>query len=164
MLYGNSKKIRTKMYGSWHVIFFSKDGSSLKTGRMSCLFCVRITDSSHTSFPLTFVPVPISVHLKYPVPCCLCGFWGQSRCFCVGSWCLWWVILLNVHSISFSEHSHIQSIPPHILEMAVMTCFGGYVHEKFQSVFLCGSSQSFLLQNISELGVCALLLYSFCDE
>lgn len=87
----------------------------LKIGRMRCLFCVRITDSSHTSFPLTFVPVPISVDLKYPVPCCLCGFWGQSRCFCVGSWCLWWVILLSIYSISSSVHSHIQTIRPHIL-------------------------------------------------
>lgn len=151
------------MYGSWHIIFFLRM-DLLKTGRMSCLFCVRITDSSHTSFPLTFVPVPISVHLKYPVPCCLCGFWGQSRCFCVGSWCLWWVILLSIYS-SLPQYILTSKVfDPIFWKMAVMTCFGGYVYEKFQSVFLCGSSQSFLSQNISELGVSALLHDNFCAE
>lgn len=37
-----------------------------KQAELVVCLCVRITDSSHTSFPLTFVPVPISVHLKYP--------------------------------------------------------------------------------------------------
>lgn len=128
-----------------------------KTGRISCLFCVRITNSSHTSFPLTFVPVSISVYSKYPVPCCLCGSWGQSRCFCVGSWSLWWVILLSVYSLPLYVFSHPKYSIPYSVKWSVVTCFGGYVQEKFQSVFLCGSSQIFLSQHLSKLGVYAVL-------
>lgn len=151
------------MYGSWHIIFFSKDGSSENRQNELLVLC-----ENHWLFPhfisSNLCPVPISVHLKYPVPCCLCGFWGQSRCFCVGSWCLWWVILLSIYS-SLPQYILTSKVfDPIFWKMAVMTCFGGYVHEKFQSVFLCGSSQSFLSQNISELGVSALLHDNFCAE
>lgn len=115
VMQGNSKKMKAKMHGSWQVIFVLKMGLLWKQARISCLLCVRITDSSHTSFPVTFVPVLISVHLKYPVPCCLSDSWGRRRCFYVGSWSLWWVILLSIYSILFTVYSPIQSIQLHIL-------------------------------------------------
>lgn len=126
IMQGNSKKMRAKNAWKLACRIFSKDGSFLKTGRISCLFCVRITDSSHTSFPLTFVPVAISVRLKYPVPCCLCGSWGQSRCFCIGSWSLWWVILFKyILKPFFSIFSHPKYSTPYSVKWSVMTCLVG---------------------------------------
>lgn len=141
--------------------FFSKDKYYLKTGRISCLFCVRITDSPHTSFPLTSVSVPISMYLKYPAPCCHCGSWGWSRCLCVGSWSLWWGVLFfffaYIFNPLFSIFSHKKYSTQYSVKWSAMTCFGGYVYEKFQFVFHCGSSQSFLAQNLNELGVYGVL-------
>lgn len=57
----------------------------------------------------------------------------------------------------FSIFSHKKYSTQYSVKWPAMTCFGGYVYEKFQFVFHCGSSQSFLAQNLNELGVYGVL-------